>query len=34
MKCAGFADSYNTYLSIRGQSSEDPLAPDARRRIG
>ena len=34
MKSAGFADSYKTYLSIRGQSSEDPLAPDARRRIG
>ncbi|HKR27532.1 MAG TPA: protein kinase [Acidobacteriaceae bacterium] len=34
MNSAGFADFYKTYLSIRGASSEDPLATDARRRIG
>ena len=34
MKSAGFADSYKTYLSIRGQSSEDPLVPEIHRRIG
>jgi Flp pilus assembly protein TadD/predicted Ser/Thr protein kinase len=34
MKSAAFADSYKTYLSIRGQSSDDPLGPDIRRRIG
>jgi eukaryotic-like serine/threonine-protein kinase len=34
MKSAGFADFYKTYLSIRGQSTEDPLAADARRRMG
>lgn len=34
MKISGFADSYRKYLNIRGNSSEDPLAADARRRIG
>jgi len=34
MKSAGFADFYKTYLSIRGQSPEDPLVPEIRRRIG
>jgi eukaryotic-like serine/threonine-protein kinase len=34
MKSAGFADFYKTYLSIRGQSPDDPLLPDIRRRIG
>jgi tetratricopeptide (TPR) repeat protein len=34
MKSEGFADFYKTYLSIRGQSSEDPLVPEIRRRIG
>jgi tetratricopeptide (TPR) repeat protein/predicted Ser/Thr protein kinase len=34
MKSEGFADFYKTYLSIRGQSSEDPLVADIRRRIG
>ena len=33
MKSEGFADFYKTYLSIRGQSSEDPLVPEVRRRI-
>lgn len=32
MKTAGFADSYKKYLSIRGQSAEDPLVADARKR--
>jgi tetratricopeptide (TPR) repeat protein len=27
-----FAESYRTYLNIRGKSTEDPLVPDARRR--
>ena len=34
MKSEGFADFYKTYLSIRGQSSEDPLVPDIRHRLG
>jgi tetratricopeptide (TPR) repeat protein len=34
MKSEGFADFYKTYLSIRGQSPEDPLVPEIRRRIG
>lgn len=34
LKSSGFADSYQTYLSIRGKSSEDPLLPEIRRRIG
>ena len=34
MKSAGFADFYKTYLSIRGQSSDDPLVLDIRRRLG
>ena len=33
LKSAGFADSYQTYLGIRGQSTEDPLVVDARRRL-
>jgi eukaryotic-like serine/threonine-protein kinase len=31
---AGAADSYRKYLEIRGQSKEDPLLPDVRRRVG
>jgi eukaryotic-like serine/threonine-protein kinase len=34
MKSEGFRDFYKTYLSIRGQSSEDPLVPEIRRRLG
>ena len=34
MKSANFADSYKAYLGIRGQSSDDPLVPEIRRRIG
>jgi tetratricopeptide (TPR) repeat protein/predicted Ser/Thr protein kinase len=34
MKSEGFKDFYKTYLSIRGQSPEDPLVPEVRRRIG
>jgi tetratricopeptide (TPR) repeat protein len=30
LKSAGFADSYRTYLVIRGQSKEDPLAAELR----
>ena len=33
MKVAGFADFYRSYLSIRGQSSDDPMRIDIRRRI-
>jgi serine/threonine protein kinase/Tfp pilus assembly protein PilF len=29
----GFADSYHTYLSIRGQSMEDPLVAEIQRRL-
>jgi tetratricopeptide (TPR) repeat protein/predicted Ser/Thr protein kinase len=34
MKSEGFADFYKTYLSIRGQSLEDPLVPEIRHRLG
>jgi tetratricopeptide (TPR) repeat protein len=34
LKSPGFADSYRTYLSIRGKSTEDPLLPDIRHRLG
>jgi tetratricopeptide (TPR) repeat protein len=34
LKSAGFAESYRTYLSIRGQAGEDPLLPEVRRRAG
>ena len=34
MKSEGFADFYKTYLNIRGQSQEDPLVADIRRRLG
>ena len=30
----GFADSYKTYLAIRGNAGEDPLLPDVRKRAG
>ena len=34
MKTASFADSYREYLKIRGQSKEDPLVPEVRKRAG
>ena len=34
LKSSGFADSYRTYLSIRGQPGEDPLLPEIHRRLG
>jgi tetratricopeptide (TPR) repeat protein len=34
LKSPGFAESYRTYLSIRGQAGEDPLLPEIRRRLG
>jgi eukaryotic-like serine/threonine-protein kinase len=34
MKTEGFAASYREYLKIRGQSTEDPLLPEIRRRAG
>jgi eukaryotic-like serine/threonine-protein kinase len=34
MKSEGFADFYKTYLGIRRQSQDDPLAADIRRRLG
>ncbi len=33
MKSEGFADFYKNYLSIRGQSTEDPLVADIRHRL-
>jgi tetratricopeptide (TPR) repeat protein/predicted Ser/Thr protein kinase len=33
MKSDGFAEFYKNYLSIRGQSSEDPLVPEIQHRI-
>jgi tetratricopeptide (TPR) repeat protein len=34
LKTARFADSYRAYLAIRGQSKEDPLLPEIRKRVG
>lgn len=34
LKSPAFADSYRAYLSIRGQSSEDPLVPEVRKALG
>jgi tetratricopeptide (TPR) repeat protein len=34
LKTASFADAYREYLKIRGQSKEDPLVPEVRKRIG
>jgi TolA-binding protein len=34
LKSAGYADSYKTYISIRGKAGEDPLLADARKRAG
>jgi eukaryotic-like serine/threonine-protein kinase len=34
LKSAAFADSYRTYLSIRGQAGEDPLLSEIHRRLG
>jgi serine/threonine protein kinase/tetratricopeptide (TPR) repeat protein len=34
LKTANFADSYREYLNIRGQSQEDPLVPEVRKRAG
>jgi eukaryotic-like serine/threonine-protein kinase len=34
LKTAGFAESYRTYLQIRGTSSEDPLISEVRKRAG
>jgi eukaryotic-like serine/threonine-protein kinase len=34
LKSPGSAESYRTYLSIRGQAGEDPLLPEIRRRLG
>jgi serine/threonine protein kinase/tetratricopeptide (TPR) repeat protein len=34
LKTAGFADSYEKYLAIRGAAGQDPLATEARRRAG
>jgi tetratricopeptide (TPR) repeat protein len=34
LKTSAFADSYRSYLSIRGQSTEDPLVAEARKSLG
>ena len=34
MKTASYADSYREHLKIRGASTEDPLVPDVRQRVG
>jgi eukaryotic-like serine/threonine-protein kinase len=34
LRTAGFAASYREYLNIRGNSTEDPLLPEVRRRAG
>ena len=33
LKTAGFAESYRTYLNIRGKAGEDPLLSEVRRRV-
>ncbi len=33
MKSSGFAESYRSYLSIRGKSTEDPFVQEVRRRV-
>jgi hypothetical protein len=33
LKSPGAADSYRTYLSIRGKAGEDPLLPEVRHRL-
>jgi tetratricopeptide (TPR) repeat protein len=34
MKTANFADSYQTYLTIRGNTNQDPLITEVRKRVG
>jgi tetratricopeptide (TPR) repeat protein/predicted Ser/Thr protein kinase len=34
LKSPGFAESYRTYLDIRGKAGEDPLLPEIRKRLG
>ncbi len=34
LKSPGFADSYRSYVSLRGQAGEDPLLAEIRRRLG
>jgi eukaryotic-like serine/threonine-protein kinase len=34
LKTEGFADSYREYLKIRGESTEDPLVTEVRKRVG
>jgi len=34
LKSAAFAESYRTYVSIRGKAGEDPLLPEIRHRLG
>ncbi len=34
LKTASFADSYREYLNMRGASTEDPLVPEVRKRVG
>jgi eukaryotic-like serine/threonine-protein kinase len=34
LQTAGYADVYREYLKIRGNSPQDPLVPDVRRRVG
>ena len=34
LKSPGFAESYRTYLSIRGKAGEDPLLPEIRKHLG
>jgi len=33
LQAAGFADSYAAYLAIRGESAEDPVVREVRRRV-
>ncbi|MFN8008419.1 MAG: hypothetical protein U0V70_15635, partial [Terriglobia bacterium] len=34
LKSSGFAESYRTYLSLRGQAGEDQFLPEIHRRLG
>jgi hypothetical protein len=34
LKTEGFANAYRRFIEIRGTANEDPLLPEARRRVG
>ena len=34
LKSQKVAESYNAYLAIRGNSTDDPLVPELRKKVG